>query len=86
MRTARICALALVACGLVALAGEASAQPAGLNPGRDCQTVRACQFGRGGSYRGCLSAYTCRVCRFVAAPCFIDGARRVCQRLRCQWG
>jgi len=73
--------LALLA-GLVA----ATAQPAGLDPGRDCQTVRTCQFGRGGIYRGCISAYTCRSCRFVRAPCFVDGSRRVCQRLRCTWG
>ena len=48
MRTAHTCLLALIACGLVAfVAVEARAQPAGLNVGRDCQVVRACNFGRG---------------------------------------
>ena len=84
----RRCTLALVmAGGLVVLATEAArAQPAGLDVGRDCQVVRACNFARTGSYRGCLSSYTCRVCRFVPAPCYVDGSRRGCQRMRCTWG
>jgi hypothetical protein len=87
MRTARVCMLALIACGLAAFAAaEARAQPAGLNAGRDCQVVRACDFRRGGASRGCLSAYTCRVCRFVAARCTVGGTERVCQRMRCTWG
>jgi hypothetical protein len=84
MRYARTLVFAAAASGLAALAGEAQAQL--LNQGRDCQTVRACNYGRGGGYRGCLSAYTCRVCRFVPAPCYVDGARKVCQRVRCTWG
>ena len=67
-------------------AGEARAQPAGLSAGRDCQVVRACNYGRGGPYRGCVSTYTCRVCRFVPARCTVDGTQRVCQRMRCTWG
>ena len=87
MQTVRTWILALTACSLVALTlHEARAQPAGLNAGRDCQVVRACNFARGGAYRGCLSSYTCRVCRFVRAPCYVDGSRRVCQRMRCTWG
>ena len=87
MRAAHACMLALVACGLTAFAAaEARAQPAGLNAGRDCQVVRTCNFGRSGAYRGCLSAYTCRVCRFVSARCTVDGTERVCQRMRCTWG
>jgi len=79
--------LALTACGLAAIAAaEVRAQPAGLNVGRDCQVVRACNYGRGGSYRGCLSSFTCRVCRFVPSRCIVDGAQRVCQRMRCSWG
>ncbi len=62
------------------------AQPAGLNVGRDCQTIRTCNFSRGGGYRGCLSSYSCRICRFVHAACSVDGNRRVCQRMRCTWG
>jgi hypothetical protein len=79
-----VCALA---CALLLLPpSAATAQPAGLNPGRDCQTIRTCNFGRQGSYRGCLSTYSCRVCRFVRSGCYIDGGRRVCQHVLCTWG
>lgn len=64
----------------------ASAQegPGGLlNPQRDCQTIRTCNFRKGGSYRGCLSSYSCKVCKFVRVSC---GGGRVCERLRCGWG
>lgn len=70
------------------LSGEAAAQSA---PGtafaaqRDCQTVRTCQYKRGGSYRGCVSSYSCRRCRFVPAACTIAGARGTCSRIRCEW-
>ncbi|MFZ4806199.1 MAG: hypothetical protein ACOYLQ_03005 [Hyphomicrobiaceae bacterium] len=61
--------------------------PGGLiNPQRDCKTVRFCNFARTGSYRGCVSAYSCRACRFVAARCDIDGTRRTCSRVQCAWG
>ena len=88
MQYVRTLALALIASGaIVASVGdEARAQPAGLNVGRDCQVVRTCNFGRSGSYRGCLSSFTCRVCRFVPARCYVDGSQRVCQRMRCSWG
>jgi hypothetical protein len=66
--------------------GEARAQPAGLNVGRDCQAIRSCNFSRRGSYRGCLSSYSCRVCRFVRTTCSVDGNRRLCQQMRCTWG
>ena len=66
--------------------GDARAQPAGLNVGRDCQAIRSCNFGRGGSYRGCLSSYSCRICRFLRTACSIDGGRRICQQMRCTWG
>jgi len=74
-----------------AFLGPASAQegPGGLiNPQRDCQTIRTCNFRRGGSYRGCLSTYSCRVCRFVRVSCRGQGLGRrgVCQKLRCTWG
>jgi hypothetical protein len=86
MRNARALTFLLAAL-LLALGGEAWSQPAGLNAGRNCQTIRTCNFaGRGGYYRGCLSTYSCRVCRFVPAACYIDGGRRVCQQLRCRWG
>lgn len=77
----------LLAGGLTALAAsEAVAQPATLDPNRDCQTIRTCSYSRGGVYRGCLSSYSCRVCRFVRASCRMDAGRRVCQELRCTWG
>jgi hypothetical protein len=77
----------VVALGLLGIWGqEAAAQPAGLNLNRDCQTIRTCSYARGGIYRGCLSSYSCRVCRFMAAPCRMDAGRRVCQALRCTWG
>jgi hypothetical protein len=72
-----------------ALSGAASAQqgPGGLlNPQRDCQTIRTCNFRRGGSYRGCLSSYSCRVCRFVRTSCKGLGPGKVCRKLRCTWG
>jgi hypothetical protein len=55
------------------------------NPGRDCQTVRTCNFSRTGAVRGCLSSYTCRVCRTVRARCTIGDAR-ICERVVCSWG
>jgi hypothetical protein len=58
-----------------------------VNPQRDCQTLLSCNFKKGGRWRGCVSSYSCRACRFVPAPCSIVGAKgRVCQELRCTWG
>jgi hypothetical protein len=58
--------------------------PSGLlNPQRDCQTIRTCNFKKGGSYRGCLSSYSCKVCKFVRVSC---GGGRVCEKMRCGWG
>lgn len=77
-------ASAAFAIGNIALAQEG---PGGvINPGRDCQTLTTCQFGKGGSYRGCLSSYSCRVCRFVPAKCHIVGKKGGCRELRCGWG
>lgn len=54
---------------------------------RHCQTILACNLRRGGSYRGCISAYSCRACRFVKANCRVVEGRRVCEhRSRCDWG
>jgi hypothetical protein len=87
MRTAYLCLLALLAFGLLGpSAQQAAAQSAGFNPNRDCQTIRTCRYTSGGYYRGCLSSYSCRVCRFVPASCRMDADRRVCQELRCTWG
>ena len=86
----RLALLGIVAASALAgatLVDAARAQegPGGIiNPQRDCQTVRTCNFRRGGSYRGCLSSYSCRVCRFVRVSS--KGASGSCQMLRCGWG
>jgi hypothetical protein len=80
---------ALMLLALAPTLAPAQEGPGGLlNPQRDCQTVVTCRFARGGSYRGCISAYSCRVCRFVAARCEIGGLaqRQRCHRIRCTWG
>jgi hypothetical protein len=86
----KILTIALVfALASSAFTGTAFAQegPGGLlNPQRDCQTIRTCNFRRGGSYRGCLSSYSCRVCRFVRTSCRGLGRGKVCRKLRCTWG
>jgi hypothetical protein len=87
MRALRTWLLTAGACGLLGLAThDAVAQPANLDLNRDCQTIRTCNFSRGGVYRGCLSSYSCRVCRFVPGSCRMEAGRRICQELRCTWG
>lgn len=82
----------VLAAGLMLLAAGAlvvsppRAEAQTVNPGRDCQTITTCQFRRGGSYRGCLSSYSCRVCRYVASSCVIGGTRRRCHKSVCTWG
>jgi hypothetical protein len=84
MRTVRLWLSALLACGVLGLVPwQAAAQ---INPNRDCQTLLTCRYTKGGSYRGCLSSYSCRICRLVAAPCSIGPGSRVCQRMQCTWG
>ena len=78
---------ALASAGLAAAGASAQQGPAGVfDPARDCQTVRVCQFKKGGSYRGCISAYPCRTCRPVAARCNVGDRTRKCYQLRCGWG
>lgn len=81
-------AFVMLAVAIAAVPNIARAQegPGGLiNPGRDCQTIRTCNFSRSGSYRGCVSSYSCRVCRFVRSSC--KGLRGgPCQKLVCGWG
>ena len=78
--------LAIVTLSLSATMAQAQFGPGGaINPGKDCQTILRCRFRRGGTYRGCISAYVCRQCRFVRARCERSGARRVCRRLQCSW-
>ncbi|MEZ5853395.1 MAG: hypothetical protein R3D67_01105 [Hyphomicrobiaceae bacterium] len=80
---------AAVAAGFMMLAGNAMAQGSGgtltVNPGRDCQTIRTCNFARNGRVRGCLSSYSCRYCKTVRSRCNLGG-RRYCERIVCSWG
>ena len=76
----------LLAAAALASPVLAQAGPGGLiNPQRDCQTIRTCRFTRGGSFRGCVSSYSCRVCRFVRGSCRGLGRRKTCRKLRCTW-
>ncbi len=89
MRRGPTIAIMSLLVSMSAPSGAASAQegPGGaINPGRDCQTVVQCRFTKGGSYRGCISAYSCRACRLVAARCSIGVAGRKCREFRCSWG
>lgn len=88
MRRPQLFAVLTIAAATL-LAPEAFAQqgPGGqINPGRDCQTVVQCRFAKGGSYRGCISAYSCRICRLVSSRCSVGVAGRRCQEFRCSWG
>ena len=87
MPIARASMLLLLMTGAMAAGANAVAQPAPDGSQRDCQTIRTCNFARGGLYRGCLSSYSCRICRMVATSCRVGGGpRRVCQEMRCNWG
>lgn len=92
-RLIRLVTAAGVLWGLALAAGSsapASAQQAvGIDPGRDCQTIRTCNFSRRGAYRGCLSSYSCRICRpqrVRCSPSDIASGRRQCTELICTWG
>ena len=87
--TIGVASLMLILAAGIAVPGGARAQegPGGsINPGRDCQTIVTCNFKKGGSYRGCLSSYSCRVCRYVASSCTIGGTRKRCHTSVCTWG
>jgi len=78
---------AMLALLLIATALPAAAQIVPTpNPGRDCQTVRTCNFARGAAVRGCLSSYTCRTCRLVRSRCSVGNRRQVCEQMVCSWG
>lgn len=85
MRTLSIVLFASVA-WLLPAAPSAHAQSSGLDVGRDCKTLLTCNFSKRGAVRGCLSSYSCRVCRTVPAPCQVKGGERRCHELRCGWG
>ena len=84
--TILILAISVLPAGMMSTASAQSVQGGIASPQRDCQTIRTCRFERGGSYRGCLSSYTCRVCRLVKAKCEIGGRSQNCQEMRCTWG
>lgn len=86
-RLTMIAVLALAATATAVPRVEAQEGPGGaINPGRDCQTVVQCRFTKGGSYRGCISAYSCRVCKLVSARCSVGQGGRTCRAFRCSWG
>lgn len=86
MRLAMFLAAAVAMMLTVAPRADAQSGPGGaIDPSRDCQTIRQCRFTKGGDFRGCISAYTCRSCRFVKAACTISGRERTCQEMRCSW-
>lgn len=91
LRALKRSAVAIVAAtallGPAALPSLAQSGPGGLiNPQRDCQTIRKCNFTRNGSFRGCISAYSCRTCQLVAARCSIGKNSSNCRQMRCNWG
>lgn len=81
-----LCAqFALTAALMLLATAWLSAGPA-MSAQRHCQTVLTCNFKKGGIYRGCLSSYSCRQCRFVPAKCGIGKTRGACQKIVCGWG
>lgn len=78
----------LIGGGAVTTATTASAQAVNGNNGRVCQTVRRCNFTRGGVFRGCISAFSCQRCRTVRVRCNAAArraGRRFCTRLNCDF-
>lgn len=87
MRLKLAVAVAALVMGLGAEAPVALAQATfSTENGRNCQTIRQCNFKRGGVFRGCISAYSCRRCKTVRERCRNprDG-RRICTRVVCPW-
>ena len=76
------------ALALSATGAGAQALPGASPQGRNCQTVRTCNFSRTAAVRGCLSSYTCRTCRLVSTRCNVgpNTGQRTCQEMRCGWG
>ena len=57
----------------------------GADPQRNCQTLRTCNFSKGGSFRGCISTYSCKMCRFVPGKCSVGATTGHCYRQVCEW-
>jgi hypothetical protein len=77
--------LAIAALVSALSASTAWAQQTGRELGKDCQTVRTCNFARGAAVRGCLSSYSCRRCNFVRTCRAIAGRRQCDYQARCGW-
>jgi hypothetical protein len=60
--------------------------PGNNDGGRICQTLRNCRYTPGGSFRGCVSSYSCRTCRYVVAKCTVGASSGQCRRQVCDWG
>lgn len=79
------CKTALLGLGaLVAALGVLASAPTEAAQ-RQCQTLVTCNFAKTGSYRGCLSSYSCRQCRFVPSRCQVGNTVGKCQKLVCGW-
>jgi hypothetical protein len=81
--------LALVVATTVAqVQAQAQAAAPGSDAGRDCQTVRRCNFTKTGTFRGCVSAYSCRTCKVERTNCtfYAGPGRKTCNTLTCSWG
>lgn len=80
----------LLLLALTSLSTSADAQVIGIDPrNRNCQTILTCNYSRGGQFRGCLSSYTCRVCRPQPVRCTASDlatGRTRCTELVCTWG
>lgn len=88
MRSLQVLVLAGMLAAFGSPAAVAQEGPGGaINPNKDCRTILRCNFAREGRYRGCVSAYRCRTCRFVKANCSIGPGNtgRTCRELRCSW-
>jgi hypothetical protein len=87
--TAGMAFAAALVVGFATVQAQSTAPTFGQGPGtqgRDCQTVRTCNFARNAEVRGCLSSYTCRTCKFVPSNCRIGATQGACQKLSCTWG
>jgi hypothetical protein len=80
LQRAVLIAMALACAVLAGALPQASAAQ------RKCQTLVTCSYAKGGTYRGCLSSYSCRQCRFVSSRCSIGNTRGQCRKLVCDWG
>lgn len=78
--------IATAGLGCLVYAGPVLAQVnGGSDPQRDCQTLRTCNFTKGGSFRGCISTYSCKVCRFEPGKCSVGATAGACFRQVCAW-